>query len=142
MSSTGVWTMMQGLPAGWNPHKELGLQPGATPAEVKVAFRGLARKHHPDKVQGSEGDDGGETFKRARKAYEILTEPASRALFDEAARAAKCREALQKKKMASSAKTQDDVRAAAQAVEAQLRARQSGDGRKREAGMRGGGMGG
>jgi DnaJ-class molecular chaperone len=64
---------------------------------VKVAFRELARKHHPDKVNAGGCDDGGERFKRARKAYEILSDVATMAAFNEAARAARCRADLQRK---------------------------------------------
>ena len=49
---------------------------------MKVSFRELARKHHPDKAHGGGRDDGGERFKRARKAYEVLSDSASRTLFD------------------------------------------------------------
>jgi len=49
---------------------------------VKVKFRELARKYHPDKSHGAIGDDGGERFKWARKAYDILCNPESRRSFD------------------------------------------------------------
>jgi DnaJ-class molecular chaperone len=49
--------------------------------QVKIAFRELARRHHPDKAQGLTGD-GGERFKRLRKAYEILSDTKTRQLFD------------------------------------------------------------
>jgi hypothetical protein len=31
-----------------DPHEVLGIEPGANPAQVKAAWRRLARKHHPD----------------------------------------------------------------------------------------------
>jgi DnaJ-class molecular chaperone len=42
--------------ANWDPYTELGLdmpamvKSGFNTAEVKKAYRGLARKYHPDKV--------------------------------------------------------------------------------------------
>jgi len=48
----------------------LGLDPGATPEEVKKSFRSLARKYHPDKCKQPECE---EKFREAREAFETLT---------------------------------------------------------------------
>jgi DnaJ-class molecular chaperone len=64
---------------------------------VKVAFRDLARKYHPDKAHVGGVDDGGERFKRLRKAFEILSDGTKMAAFNEAARAARCRADLERK---------------------------------------------
>jgi type IV secretory pathway VirB6-like protein len=45
----------------------LGLQPDATPRDIKVAFMKLARTHHPDK--GGDADE----FKKINTAYAALT---------------------------------------------------------------------
>ena len=49
-------------------HRVLGLAPKVTIAEVKKAYRALAKQHHPDKT--GLGDD---YFKALGQAYGILT---------------------------------------------------------------------
>lgn len=50
-----------------NYHKTLGISPGASPDDIKRAYRKLALKHHPDKG----GDE--EQFKKITEAYEYLS---------------------------------------------------------------------
>jgi len=50
-----------------DPYSVLGLAPGASEAEIKSAFKKLAKKHHPD-VGGDE-----QKFKEINEAYSILT---------------------------------------------------------------------
>ena len=54
----------------------LGLNPKATVADIKTAYRTLARRAHPDKG----GDPG--TFGRIQGAYETLIDPQKRAVYD------------------------------------------------------------
>lgn len=54
----------------------LGVTKDSTPTEIKKNYRKLALKHHPDK-----GGDV-ETFKLMTVAYEILSDPEKRALYD------------------------------------------------------------
>ena len=49
-------------------HARLGLRPGASTAEVKVAYRRLAKRFHPDRA----GDEGLATFLFIQAAYEAL----------------------------------------------------------------------
>jgi DnaJ-domain-containing protein 1 len=50
----------------------LGLDGSASQAEVKAAFRDLAKKHHPDANPGDEA--AAERFKSVVAAYELLRE--------------------------------------------------------------------
>ena len=85
---------------------------------MKLKFRELARKYHPDKSHGAVGDDGGERFKWARKAYEILSNAESRRAFDNQQRMAKAvqqaaalaRATLQRKTATSAGTPQADGR--------------------------------
>lgn len=54
----------------------LGVNRGATPEEIKKAYRGMAMKHHPDRG----GDE--KKFKEISIAYEILSNPEKRQMFD------------------------------------------------------------
>ena len=59
-----------------NYYDTLGLQIGATPEEIKAAYRKLAKQHHPD----SGGDVG--KFQEVSNAYETLSDPNKRAQYD------------------------------------------------------------
>ena len=61
-------------------YETLGLEPGAGEAEIKGAYRRLARKYHPDvsKEPGAE-----EKFKAVNEAYEALRDPQKRAAYDQ-----------------------------------------------------------
>ena len=61
-------------------YEMLGVEPGAGEAEIKTAYRRLARKYHPDvsKESGAE-----ETFKAINEAYEALRDPEKRAAYDQ-----------------------------------------------------------
>jgi curved DNA-binding protein len=58
----------------------LGVEPGAGEAEIKTAYRRLARKYHPDvsKEAGAE-----EKFKAINEAYEALRDPQKRKAYDQ-----------------------------------------------------------
>jgi len=58
----------------------LGVEPTAGEAEIKTAYRRLARKLHPDvsKEAGAE-----EKFKAVNEAYEALRDPQKRAAYDQ-----------------------------------------------------------
>ena len=61
-------------------YETLGVEPGAGEAEIKTAYRRLARKYHPDvsKESGAE-----EKFKAVNEAYEALRDPQKRAAYDQ-----------------------------------------------------------
>jgi len=57
----------------------LGVDRGAPDADIKRAFRKLARELHPDV---SEAPDAEERFREAAEAYEVLSDPERRATYD------------------------------------------------------------
>mmetsp|Transcript_15431 Transcript_15431/g.35227 ORF Transcript_15431/g.35227 Transcript_15431/m.35227 type:complete len:306 (+) Transcript_15431:29-946(+) len=61
-----------------DPYAVLGIKSNASPAEVKAAYRQLAKKHHPDKDTTVSAAEATERFQKIQKAYEILIDPAKR----------------------------------------------------------------
>ena len=53
----------------------------ASEPELKKAYRRLAMKFHPDRAPGDAAAE--ESFKEAKEAYEILSDPQKRAAFDQ-----------------------------------------------------------
>jgi molecular chaperone DnaJ len=64
---------------GEDYYRLLGVAPGATPEQIRTAYRRLARMTHPDAVRHS---DTGLCFQHVRRAYEVLSDPAARRQYD------------------------------------------------------------
>lgn len=58
----------------------LGVRKDADSSEIKKAYRQAAFKFHPDKNQGDKESE--EKFKEASEAYEVLSDPQKRQLYD------------------------------------------------------------
>ena len=59
----------------------LGLKKNATSAELKKAFRKLARKYHPDLNPNDKASE--RKFKEMNEAYEVLSDPKKRKQYDQ-----------------------------------------------------------
>ena len=67
-------------------YEVLGVERNADADEIKKAYRKLALKYHPDKNPGNKTAE--EQFKELGEAYEILSDPQKRALYDQHGHAA------------------------------------------------------
>jgi DnaJ-class molecular chaperone len=59
----------------------LGVDKGATQADIKKAYRRLARKHHPDVNKGDSAAE--QRFKEVSEANEVLSDPQKRKAYDQ-----------------------------------------------------------
>jgi curved DNA-binding protein len=62
-------------------YRVLGVPPKATEAEIKKAFRTLARKYHPDVAKDKKTAEN--KFKELNEAHEVLSDPESRRKYDQ-----------------------------------------------------------
>ncbi|CAN6218103.1 unnamed protein product [Urochloa humidicola] len=77
-----------GHAAARSPYEVLRVGEAAAPAQIRAAYRAMAKRTHPD--AGGAGH-GGEAFLELRRAYETLSDPAARARYDASVVAGKLR---------------------------------------------------
>lgn len=65
-------------------YQVLGLSPQASAAEIKKAFRRLAKQYHPDKASNPASE---ERFKEIGQAYAVLSDETRRREYDAATKA-------------------------------------------------------
>ncbi|MBF0595334.1 MAG: molecular chaperone DnaJ [Candidatus Omnitrophica bacterium] len=61
----------------------LGVKKDASVADIKKAYRALAMRHHPDRVEESEKKQAEEKFKEISEAYGVLSDAQKRQMYDQ-----------------------------------------------------------
>lgn len=67
-------------PMGKDFYKVLGVETDSNEDEIKKGYRKMALKFHPDKNSAA---DAADKFKEIAEAYEILTDPKKRVIYDQ-----------------------------------------------------------
>jgi molecular chaperone DnaJ len=62
-------------------YQTLGVPRNASQEEIRKAYRRLARKYHPDVNPGDKSAE--EMFKRIQEAYDVLSDPKKRQMYDQ-----------------------------------------------------------
>ena len=67
--------------AGKDPYQVLGVSRGASDAEIKKAYRKLARQFHPDRNDGSQAAEA--KFKEVQSAYDSIADAEARRKYEQ-----------------------------------------------------------
>lgn len=65
---------------GKDYYKTLGIPKGSNEEEIKKAYRRMALRFHPDKNKDANAE---EKFKEIAEAYEVLSDPKKRVVYDQ-----------------------------------------------------------
>src|SRR5213079_1265536 len=65
---------------GMDLYQQLGIKRGASEAEIKKAYRSLAKQLHPDR--NKDNPKAAERFAQITKAYDLLSDKDKRARYD------------------------------------------------------------
>lgn len=76
----GVATLITLILCEKDLYKVLEIARSASQSDIKKKYRELTRKYHPDKNQGSK--EASEKFSQVAEAYEVLSDPKKRRLYD------------------------------------------------------------
>ena len=81
-----------------DPYQVLGVSKDAVTSDIRSAYKKLVLKCHPDKIQDeSQRSQGQDEFHQVQQAYELLSDDAKRARYDQKVRLAELRkEAMQR----------------------------------------------
>ncbi|KAI0482517.1 hypothetical protein GGR56DRAFT_663395 [Xylariaceae sp. FL0804] len=63
-----------------DPYRALGVEKSASPADIKKAYYGLAKKYHPDTNKDPKAKD---KFGDIQSAYELLSDPKKKEMYDQ-----------------------------------------------------------
>ncbi len=66
-----------------DPYRTLTVTPDASSAEIKRAYRILAKRYHPDRVPAGRRAWAREQMAKLNAAYEILSDPQQREQYDQ-----------------------------------------------------------
>jgi len=69
--------------ANKNYYNILGVGKDASQEEIKRAYKKLAKEHHPDMVDESDKAQAEKRFKEINEAYQVLSDPQKRKMFDQ-----------------------------------------------------------
>lgn len=64
-------------------YKILGVSRDASQKDIQKAYRALARKHHPDRVEEDQRDAAKQKFQKIQEAYDVLSDPEKRKMYDQ-----------------------------------------------------------
>jgi molecular chaperone DnaJ len=68
--------------AGPTHYDTLRVPPSASDAQIRDAYRRLARDHHPDRLAAAGSAAGAVSMSAINEAYRVLSDPARRAVYD------------------------------------------------------------